>query len=245
MLELDVVDKTKWAALADKAIERFGKIHMLVNNAGVADNPGPIEKSKAEDWRWVIDVNLMGCVFGAQTMIPHIKQHGEGGWVINVASVGGLGGAPFAGAYSASKLAVVGMAESWYQELSAHNIAVSVLCPGFVTTRINKSKRNKQTGYKVVMTKPKTEHKPRRSKAAEDVQKYLDEGLSPDVVGLRLVEGIQGGELYIFTHPSYQQVVQFRADTMNKAFERAAKSELLKDVLDQEILSSAGASDPA
>ena len=101
-----------------------------------------------KDWRWVIDVNLMGVVSGAQTIVPLMKQHGEGGWLINVASMAGLGGIAFAGPYSATKAAVVAMSECWYTELQGDNIHVSVLCPGFVKTRINLSHRNKQAHYK-------------------------------------------------------------------------------------------------
>jgi len=129
---MDVTDLAQWQNVADKAIERFGKVHMLVNNAGVGSKPGTIEQTDDKDWRWVLDVNLMGVVYGTQTMVPLMKQHGEGGWLINVASMAGMMGIPMAGTYTATKVAVVGMSESWYAELKPHNIQVSVLCPAFV-----------------------------------------------------------------------------------------------------------------
>lgn len=76
---MDVTRVEQWPDLAEQALARFGKVHMLVNNAGVGTMGEGIERSKIEDWRWVVDVNLMGVVHGAQTMIPLIKQHGEGG----------------------------------------------------------------------------------------------------------------------------------------------------------------------
>jgi len=83
---MDVTDFAQWQSLGEAAIERFGKLHMLVNNAGVASSPGAIENTNKKDWDWVIDVNLKGVVNGAHAIIPLIKQHQEGGWMINVAA---------------------------------------------------------------------------------------------------------------------------------------------------------------
>ncbi|MDG1080983.1 MAG: SDR family NAD(P)-dependent oxidoreductase, partial [Porticoccaceae bacterium] len=88
---LDVADEAQWQAVADQAIARFGKVHMVVNNAGVGGDSGPIEIQEKKGWQWALDVNLMGVVYGAKVMVPLIKQHGEGGWVVNVASMAGMG----------------------------------------------------------------------------------------------------------------------------------------------------------
>ena len=92
--ELDVTDFSQWQALAENAEAKFGKIHMLVNNAGVGGIPGSIEKTDHKTWQWVVDVNLMGVVYGTQALTPALKSHGEGGWIINVASMAGMGGVP-------------------------------------------------------------------------------------------------------------------------------------------------------
>ena len=110
---LDVADEAQWQAVAHQAIARFGKVHMVVNNAGVGGDSGPIEIQEKKGWQWALDVNLMGVVYGAKVMVPLIKQHGEGGWVVNVASMAGMGGVPFSGAYTATKAAVVALTESW------------------------------------------------------------------------------------------------------------------------------------
>ena len=94
-LVLDVAKEDQWQEVAEKAIARFGKIHMVVNNAGVGGESGSIENQNARGWQWALDVNLMGVVFGAKVMVPMIKQHGEGGWIINVASMAGMGGTPY------------------------------------------------------------------------------------------------------------------------------------------------------
>ena len=230
--QMDVTKLEQWQALADQAIERFGKIHMLVNNAGVGGGTGSIEQTDNNEWRWVMDVNLMGVINGTQVMVPHIKQHGEGGWLLNVASMAGMGGVPYGGAYTASKVAVVGMSESWYAELQQHNIQVSVLCPAFVKTRINLSMRNKQSDYKTGGAKK--EITPQQAAMAAHI---IDNGLPVEIVGERVVEALKAKELYIFTHPNYRPTTQVRAKAIDAAFERAAASPLLADVADQEIIS--------
>ena len=232
-VQMDVTDLSQWQNTADKAIERFGKIHMLVNNAGVGSNPGVIEQTDDKDWRWVLDVNLMGVIYGTQTMVPLMKQHGEQGWLINVASMAGMMGVPTAGAYTATKVAVVGMSESWYAELKPHNIQVSVLCPAFVKTRINLSNRNKPDELK--SDKEKNTDNVSSSSSAKHMQKVIDNGLPPEIVGERVVEAVSNKELYIFTHPNYRKVVQKRFKSIDDAFARAELSPLLTSVLDEEV----------
>lgn len=113
---LDVTDYAQWEDIVANAKEKFGKVHMVINNAGVGGTPGKVEDSEHETWRWVMDVNVMGVLYGAQTCVPAIKEHGEGGWVLNVASMAGMMGMPYAAAYCASKAAVVSMTESWVPE---------------------------------------------------------------------------------------------------------------------------------
>lgn len=230
-VQMDVSKQEDWEAVAEQAIERFGKVHMLVNNAGVSGIPGPIEEMDIKDWRWVLDVNLMGVIFGTKIMVPLMKQHGDGGWVINVASMAGMAGIPFAGPYTASKVAVVGMSESWYAELKPHNIQVSVLCPAFVKTRITHSFRNKSSEYKSDdQAEPSTS-----SDIAKHMQKVVDAGLAPEIVGERVVEAVSAGELYIFTHPNYRKSIQDRFKAIDDAFSRSESSPLLKHILDEEI----------
>jgi len=231
-VQMDVTNLGQWGNVASKALERFGKVHMLVNNAGVGSNPGSIEKTDDKDWRWVIDVNLMGVIYGTQTMVPLMKLHGEGGWLINVASMAGMMGIPTAGAYTATKVAVVGMSESWYSELKPHNIQVSVLCPAFVKTRINLSNRNKPADLK---TEKENSGHLNSSAAAKHMQKVIDNGLSPKLVGERVVEAVNNKELYIFTHPNYRKVLQKRFKAIDDAFARSESSPLLADVLHEEV----------
>jgi NAD(P)-dependent dehydrogenase (short-subunit alcohol dehydrogenase family) len=231
-VKMDVTDLADWQQLGEKAIERFGKIHMLVNNAGVGSPPGPIENTNLTDWRWVIDVNLMGVVHGANVIVPLIKQHEEGGWMINVASMAGMAGVPFAGAYTATKVAVVGMSEAWAGELAKQNIKVSVLCPAFVKTRIHLSGRNRQNDYKESISDNSKNAPDKPGVAAQ----LVENGIPPELVGLRVVEALNAGEFYIFTHPSHRAFMQKRFESIDQAFARAAKSPLLQDIHDPEIL---------
>lgn len=230
---MDVCNVGHWHHLADQAVRLFGKVHMLVNNAGVGGGTGSIEQTDHADWRWVLDVNLMGVIYGTQTMIPLIKKHGEGGWLINVASMAGMAGVPFAGAYTASKAAVVAMSESWFAELNPHNIKVSVLCPAFVKTRINLSERNRQPGYQ---RDPGNADSFKNEALETHMQNVINNGLAVDIVGDRVVEALSAGELYIFTHPNYRLVVQQRYKAIDDAFARAAESPLLAHVLNEKIV---------
>ena len=227
---LDVADEMQWKSVAEKAVERFGKVHMVVNNAGVGGDSGPIENQETEGWQWALGVNLMGVVYGAKTIIPLIKQHSEGGWILNVSSMAGMGGVPYSGVYTASKAAVVALSESWAQELKDKRIGVSVLCPAFVQTRIYDSERNRPDKYKSEDYNIENE-----SSFSKQTKQMVKDGIDVSIVGKRVVEAINHGELYIFTHPNYRQVNQERFNGIDEAFARSAKSPLLKDIVDQKI----------
>ena len=227
---LDVADEMQWKSVADKAIEKFGKVHMVVNNAGVGGDSGPIENQETEGWQWALGVNLMGVVYGAKVMTPLIKNHGEGGWILNVSSMAGMGGVPYSGAYTASKAAVVALSESWAAELQDKSIGVSVLCPAFVQTRIYDSERNRPDKYKSENYQIENE-----SSFSKQTKQMVKDGIDVSIVGKRVVEAINHGELYIFTHPNYRQVNQERFNGIDEAFARSAESPLLKDIVNQKI----------
>ena len=227
---LDVADETQWQAVGQQTVERFGKVHMVVNNAGVGGDSGSIESQNKKGWQWVLDVNLMGVVYGAKAIVPLIKQHGEGGWVINVASMAGMTGVPYSGAYTATKAAVVALSESWAGELERKGIKVSVLCPAFVQTRIYDSERNRPEQYQTDDWDVTSESS--FSKRAKDM---VENGIEVSIIGKRVVEALNAGELYIFTHPNYRPVVQRQAAVIDKAFQRAEQSPLLQHIVNQKI----------
>jgi NAD(P)-dependent dehydrogenase (short-subunit alcohol dehydrogenase family) len=139
----DVSDPDAVAALADRAIERFGRVNVVCNNAGVAADPlTSADQLDLKSWKWVMDVNVWGVVHGHQVFLPHLLDHGDG-HIVNTASMAGH--FPGHGAYGASKWAVVGITEGLYQHLRAtgSTVGVSCLCPGWVHTRITEAVRNR------------------------------------------------------------------------------------------------------
>ena len=197
---------------------------------GVGGESGPVERQNAEDWNWTLNVNLMGVVFGAKVMVPLIKEHGNGGWLVNVASMAGMGGVPYGGAYTATKSAVVALSEGWAAELKNYGIAVSVLCPAFVQTRIYDSHRNRQARYQSDKANSSG-----YSNLLEKAREAVQNGIDVSIVGQRLVEALNAGEFYVFTHPNYRPVTQQRAKMIDAAFERAAQSPLLQHIVNQKI----------
>jgi NAD(P)-dependent dehydrogenase (short-subunit alcohol dehydrogenase family) len=137
----DVTKEEDVIALRDAALAEFSAAHVIFNNAGVA--AGATIGTPTSIWKWVIDVDLYGVIYGINAFMPVFLEQNEG-HVVNTASLAGLGGAPGMGPYCAAKFAVVGLSESLFQELLLTNsqVGVSVLCPGFVKTRIHESSRN-------------------------------------------------------------------------------------------------------
>ena len=133
-------------ALAKRAIDEFGKIHIVCNNAGVASTASgmkPIWEISERDWQWVMGVNFWGVLYGLQAFVPHMLEHGEEGHIVNTASLAGL--MPGGGTYGVSKHGVLALTETLHRDLQARGakIGASVLCPGFVNTNIFDAERNR------------------------------------------------------------------------------------------------------
>jgi len=206
-LKCDVSDPASVANAAERAIEAFGKVHILCNNAGVAPS-GAIDETTPEDWKWCLGVNLMGAVHGIQTLVPKIKEHGEGGHVVNTASVAGLIALPTLGIYTASKYAVVGISETLRGELAPFDIGVSVLCPSFVKTRLFESHRNRPA-----------ELGPGPEGPDGFMKQMLATATDPQVIGDRVVRGVKRGDFYILPHGDIKLGVQARMDEILAAFD--------------------------
>ena len=231
---LDVTDYAQWEDIVTSAKAQFGKVHMVVNNAGVGGTPGKIEDSEHETWRWVMDVNVMGVLYGAQACVPAIKAHGEGGWVLNVASMAGMMGMPYAGAYCASKAAVVSMSESWVAELQPHNIHVSVLCPAFVKTRIHESYRNRQQKYAVASDK--RIDKDKLKAGAQAATRAVESGIPATMLAQRVLEALRSNQTYIYTHPNYRKVTSAHFKAIDHAFVDAKDSDVVGHLINDDIV---------
>lgn len=143
---LDVAKRASVEAAAQAALSRFGRVHIVCNNAGVAVQE-PLGSIASPDWDWTFDVNFMGVVHGMETFMPILIAQGEGGWFINTSPIAGLVKLPQFSAYAATKYAVVGASAVWREQLAPHRVGVSVFCPGAVKTAIFDSRRNQQLEY--------------------------------------------------------------------------------------------------
>ena len=202
----DVADATSVERAAQASFDAFGKVHVVCNNAGVAAGGG-IDHLSLDNWRWVIDVNLMGVLHGIKSFLPHIRGHGEGGHIVNTASMAGMHPGLGFSPYHASKFAVVGMSEGLAAQLRPHGIGVSVLCPSYVRTRIGESGRNRPARYG--QSQPLDPASPAAAIVAE-IARNIDAGLAPDAVAARVLTAIRDDELYIFTHPGMRADVEGR-----------------------------------
>jgi NAD(P)-dependent dehydrogenase (short-subunit alcohol dehydrogenase family) len=213
----DVADPASVEQAAHASYAAFGKVHVVCNNAGVGGGSG-IDDISVNTWRWVLDVNLMGVVHGVRTFLPHMRAHGEGGHFVNTASMAGLNSGLGFSPYAASKFAVVNMSEGLARELAPFGIGVSVLCPGFVRTRIWESARNRPERYGPALA-------PDPASAAGRLAAGLAElgrsGLDPSAVAAQVLTAVRDGKLYVFTHTGgeWRSELQERFDTILAAMD--------------------------
>jgi NAD(P)-dependent dehydrogenase (short-subunit alcohol dehydrogenase family) len=194
----DVTDPASVEHAANTTYQVFGNVHVVCNNAGVGGGSG-IDTIALDTWRWVIDVNLMGVLHGIRTFLPHIRRHGEGGHIVNTASMAGMNSSLGFSPYSASKFAVVNMSEGLAMQLAPEGIGVTVLCPGFVRTRIWQAGRNRPERYGPALTPdPASPAGAFLARLAE----LGESGLEPSDVAAQVLTAIREDELYVFTHHS-------------------------------------------
>lgn len=212
----DVSLKAELQAAADAAVARYGKVHILVNNAGVTGGPGYGAWTDAS-WNWTLGVNLMAVIWGIEIFGPLIESHGEGGQIVSTASIAGLISGS-SGPYSVSKYGVVALSEGLRGELAARGIGVSVLCPGFIRTRIMESHRNLQGRYEGAMTRPSEQVL--GEEVARTVLDRIAGGIDPLYVGELVREGIEGDWPYIFTDTEFEPFIEARFAAIREGFDR-------------------------
>lgn len=212
---LDVVTDVSKAdqveALAANAYDAFGAVNILCNNAGVGAG-GLLSDLKLTDWQWVLGVNLWGIIHGITAFLPRMLKGGEEGHIVNTASLAGLISAPFMGPYSASKFAAVAISESLFHEMnmSGSKIHVSVLCPGWVNTRIFESERNRPAGLGGGSEAREDDARSRMLKGV------LEAGLQPSEVASQVLDAIREDRLYVITHPDMLPAVEGRMNAILK-----------------------------
>jgi NAD(P)-dependent dehydrogenase (short-subunit alcohol dehydrogenase family) len=213
----DVADPLSVEHAAEASYEAFGNVHVVCNNAGVA-GAGGIDTISLDSWRWVLDVNLMGVLHGIRTFLPHIRAHGEGGHIVNTASMAGMDSGLGFSSYVASKFAVVGLSEGLATQLKPLGIGVTVLCPGYVRTRIGESGRNRPERYGAAQVLDPAS--PAGAVVAR-IAERLKAGLDPSEVAASVLGAIREDELYVFTHPEMRTEVEERFAAILAAMDRA------------------------
>ncbi|WP_375202775.1 SDR family NAD(P)-dependent oxidoreductase [Hyphococcus sp.] len=200
-VKLDVQDRARFAEAADEVEAHFGRVHVLVNNAGVSVF-GPTDEATYDDFDWIMGVNFGGNVNGIVSFIPKIKSHGEGGHIVNVASMAAFIAGPQAGIYTASKFAVRGLTECLRYNLAPYNIGVSLCCPGLTKTNAWDSALKRPDNFK-------------DSGLGEvdkaELEKFggaFDLGMDPLEVGEKILKGMTENHGLILTHPEHGPDIQ-------------------------------------
>jgi NAD(P)-dependent dehydrogenase (short-subunit alcohol dehydrogenase family) len=203
----DVARREQVEALRDRVLASFGGVHLLCNNAGVSVG-GMTWDLTHDDWTWTLGVNLWGVIHGVRAFVPAMLAGGEEGHVVNTASMAGLIAGPGMSAYSATKHAVVAISETMFHELAATGARVgcSVLCPGWVNTRIADSERNRPTHL------PETTGFSPPPEVESFVRQLLATGMSPAEVAAQVFDAVREGRFWILTHPDFNPLVTARFD---------------------------------
>ena len=222
-IRLDVSDRAAMARAAEEVERRFGKIHVLVNNAGVGIE-GPLRGATYDDWDFGLGVNLGGVVNGIQTFVPRIRAHGEGGHVVNTASLAGLVWMPsFMTIYTTSKAAVIALSECIRDDLAPDRIGVSVLCPGPVKSNIHQAGQNRPEKF-------------RGSSGFGDAEAQLARRIvsplwmDPETVGAKVLRAIQNDEFYVITHGEWREAFMQRVQAIADAMPKEVNPDLIRSL---------------
>ncbi|MFP5321614.1 MAG: SDR family NAD(P)-dependent oxidoreductase [Acidimicrobiia bacterium] len=211
VVRCDVSDADAVAALADRAHDRFGTVELLCNNAGVGGG-GPVAELDRKDWEWVLGVNLWGVIHGVSSFLPRMLDAGSPAHVVNTASMAGFFAPAGMAAYSVSKFGVVALSESMRAELAGTSVGVSVLCPGWVSTRIHESERSRPAALAVARPDVGDEMR-------DAVRQVIEGGLDPADVADRVFEAVAADRFWIFTHPEMVRATTARQEEVLAALD--------------------------
>jgi NAD(P)-dependent dehydrogenase (short-subunit alcohol dehydrogenase family) len=208
----DVGDRDSVMALADAAFDRFGKVHLVFNNAGVAVS-GLIQDMTHDDWEWLMRVNLWGVIHGVEAFTRRMIDQGEGGHILATASFAGLVPNSGLGVYCVTKYGVVALMECLYRDVSSEGIGVSVLCPMRVQTNIDSSGRNRPEELAATGAPP-------RLVADEPIPAGTLAGgtIGAEEVAEKVFQAVKNGELYILPHEESRGFIQRRFQRIDRVF---------------------------
>lgn len=207
-LPLDVRDAEAFEDVARSVYQRFGRVDYLFNNAGVLVDGKSWERSD-QDWRWQLEVNVLGVVNGLRAFIPRLLQQSESSAVINTASIGGLlGGSAYMAPYQASKHAIVALTESLHQEMLQEpaNVRVACLCPGDVATGIFNSQR-------LLPESERYQLKSEVERATHDaIAGMVAQGMTPEALAESAFSALDAGQFWLLPDESFKPLFQWRAN---------------------------------
>ena len=215
-LPLDVTDREAYARAADEAEAAFGRIDVLCNNAGIGILRS-LGKASFADWDWAVDVNLTGIFNGLKAILPKIRAHGEGGHIVNTASMAGILQYSRAGIYVATKFAVVGLSEALRAELAPEGIGVSAFCPGGVRSNIREYEKTRPNRFANAEQRGDVTPPPSFKLSEEDRARLSQLTATPEEAGELVLQGIRDNALYIFTAPEFRAGVEERFDAIRRA----------------------------
>ena len=204
----DVSQAADVEALAKKAVDTFGAVHVLCNNAGVHPPGGALWERSVADWQWVLGVNLWGVIHGVRVFVPIMCAQDTEAHIVNTASIAGLVSAPWVGIYNVTKHAVVTLSETLHHELtlSGTKVKVSVLCPGWVNTRLADADRNRPAE----LLEPPVELSPQKEMIEGAFREFVATGLPAEQIADAVLDAIRDEQFYILTHPEGQEVIEAR-----------------------------------
>jgi NAD(P)-dependent dehydrogenase (short-subunit alcohol dehydrogenase family) len=190
--------------LATSTYGHFGTAHIVCNNAGVGGGAGLMWEIPQSGWDWAFGVNFWGVLHGIRAFMPRLVEQDEG-HVINTASIAGLKALPFMSPYTATKHAVVGISEALAFELalSSSTVKVSVLCPGFIRTRLMESHRN----WPADLGEPQ---RAEDSPMGEMVRALVDGGKDPSYLAQRVVDAVKTDRFFILSDDEHAGVPEAR-----------------------------------
>ncbi len=217
----DVSERSSIEGAMRAAEDRLGNLHVLCNCAGVAV-AGRFQSISQEDWQWVLGVNLIGVVNGVAAFLPQARAHGEGAHIVNVGALSALWSIPLCSAYNASKGAILSLSDSLARELEPEGIGVSVVLPAAVPSRLEESERNRPARFG-----PPGGSAENQEFMAARRNRPAPSALDAITVGRRVVEAIQGAELYVFTHRDWRARIEDKLGTLAEALDAADASPAL------------------
>jgi NAD(P)-dependent dehydrogenase (short-subunit alcohol dehydrogenase family) len=211
----DVSKHEEVARLAARTLSRFGGVHLLFNNAGVGLIGPTLWETTLEDWYWILGVNLWGVVHGMRVFVPIMLEQGSECHIVNIASAAGLVPPPGTGIYNSSKAAVVALSETLQHELDLAGapIRVSVVCPGFVRTRMVEAARNRPAGLRNESWVD-SERRAKYGALEEEWRRATEAGMAAEQVADRILAAIRRKQLHVFTHPEVKSALALRSSNI-------------------------------